>query len=106
MSEPPTIGTIVVQEGGPHMRDLVVGYLRAYARLEHAVAQATPVEHSVEFRKRSWEALFETLNWADAIDQFMAHGDPDRGADPNWLANPDAGTQGVARAARNVVHHQ
>jgi hypothetical protein len=80
------IGAIVVQEGGPHLRDFVVGYLRAYARLEHALTEATPVEHSVKFRSRSWEALFEALHWADAIDQVMAHGDPGRGADPNWLA--------------------
>lgn len=103
------VGAIVVQEGGPHLRHLVVGYLRAYARFEHALAKATPVEHAVEFRQRSWEALFEALNWADAIDQFMARGDPGRGADPAWLANSDAQTQGVLRGlqhARNVVHHQ
>ena len=106
----PTISTIVVSPGiGATIRDLVLGYLRAYARVEQALEQAAPVHHPLEAESRAWEGLFEALNWADSIDQLMKYGEAERGANPKWLDSADATTQGVALAVqcvRNVVHHQ
>jgi hypothetical protein len=106
----PTISTIVVSgQTGATIRHLVLGYLRAYARVEQALEQAAPVHHPLEAESRAWEALFEALNWADSIDQFLKYGQAERGADPTWLDNADEKTQGVALAmqcVRNAVHHQ
>lgn len=105
-----TISTIVVSGGsGTTTRNLVLGYLRAYARVEQALEEAAPVSHPPEAESRAWEALFETLNWADSIDQFLKFGDAEKGANPQWLDKADEKTQGVALAVqcvRNAVHHQ
>jgi hypothetical protein len=92
---------------------LLAAYLRAVERFraqDHASEDRA--EDGLRAAPLAEAALFEALNWADMIDDYLARGP--RGTvgtprDPQWadkLASDDADLVHGLRIARNVVHHQ
>lgn len=101
--------SLTIYEGDVNVRDLVLGFLRAYYRFEAENRRSRDPEQEAGARRLGRMALFETLNWADSVDQFLTHGPPNRGGDPKWLENlktPEIYVVRGIRHARNVVHHQ
>lgn len=91
------------------IRDLVRGYCRAFYRFKAEQDQARTSGYGQQVKDRAWTALFEALNWADSVDQFLGRGPTDRGGKADWLTHLSPDHRLVAKGlqhVRNVVHHQ
>lgn len=90
------------------IQNLVLGFCRAYYRF---LAEQDKETSSGDFQgpARAYMAIFEALNWADAVDEFLSHGPEQGGGHPGWLESLPTEQRNVAKGiqhARNVVHHQ
>lgn len=108
------VGVVVeAWSGGPEsVRELVLAYLRAVERFREQDARASDPEGDGHGESLARAALFEALNWADTIDQYLRKGP--RGTlgtdrDEEWAAGLPREQERVARAfqrVRNLTHHQ
>lgn len=108
------VGVVVeAWSGGPEsVRELVLAYLRAVERFREQDARASDPEEGAHGESLARAALFEALNWADTINQYLRKGP--RGTlgtdrDQEWAAGLLREQERLARAfqrVRNLTHHQ
>lgn len=81
------------------LRTIALGYVRAYERLQetysHAYLRLPNTNLDAEAAEDVWAALFETLNWLDALQLH-----------PEAAAQTPADLRDALRFARGRVHHQ
>lgn len=104
---------IEVWNGTPtSIRELVVAFLRAVERFREQDSRSSRLDEQLQTESLAKAALTEALNWADTIDQYLAHGP--RGStgtarDPDWAARLPDEQSDLAHAfqrVRNLVHHR
>ena len=86
------------------INQLVIGFCRTYYRF-----LGEDQGKDVQSRQRAYMALFETLNWTDAVDAFLRREPEVRGGNPKWPERLPLDQREVIEGvqhARNVVHHQ
>lgn len=94
------------------IRELVLNFLRAVERFREQDARSSDLADQLHTESLARAALFEALNWADTIDQYLAAGP--RGTigterDREWAKGLPADQERLARAfqrVRNLTHHQ
>lgn len=107
------LGTIIITSGEQlNIRYLVLSYLRAVERFREQDTRAGGEQGQGHSESHASAALFEALNWADSIDQYLAMGPRDTMGtvrDQEWTAHLSLEQMQLAQAfqrVRNLVHHQ
>jgi len=94
------------------IRELVLNFLRAVERFREQDARSSDLVDQLHTESLARAALFEALNWADTIDQYLAAGPKGTiGTERNeeWAQGLPADQERLARAfqrVRNLTHHQ
>ena len=94
------------------IRELVVNFLRAVERFREQDARASDPDDQLHSESLARAALYEALNWADTIDQYLRAGPrdtPGTDRDQTWAAGLPGDQPRLALAfqrMRNLTHHQ
>lgn len=94
------------------IRELVLCFLRAVERFREQDARATDPVDRLHSDSLARAALFEALNWADTVDQYLSAGPRETmgtDRDPTWAEGLPNGQERLVVAfqrVRNLTHHQ